>query len=961
MAQQTAAPPLLPHDKGDIPLCQPFPLPPQHPQPPLPPPRVRIMRPGVGRRQDLPSLPLPPLPSEFVDVGPALPPSSLCPPTPTHPPPATAVRARVIGVPGGVGHGGGGIQVPAEVPPPPPQVLTGGEGGALVLGGDDLPQCVVLDLQGNVVVQEPPPPHTPAPPHQSAPPAPPYLVDQPILVQVGHGATQTRAGGGAGGNILGSYTEIAQGKRGVERESQVGGGSIKLTNGVTKAEFEPRWSFRGMEVKVDQIPSAPLPPPPPPPPTEDSAGEEEEDHGEEMGRPRRKSAKRARQRWKSISEVEGGRGTGGRSRRPTPAPPRPRIKAKGEDVEEAPVAAGVGIEVATAEAGEDEELPVWARRLSSVRVLEGKWVVGVAATNEVLQETLEAHSRSVLCDYIKSHPSSLEQRHKTKCQASRIMWHHQRVSFDGVPFTILSSNDLKCAFAMNYKLKRKNKGSGENNTEQKGEMIGDFGGGGGGGGGARGGGEDYHHQQHQQQQPTGNNHHHHHSSPPPPPASSEQPKRKYKDIWFTSCPARITVKVIVKYPGFAVSPGALAGERKAVMKALRRELVQGGSPQREELFHVTLPLRRLHNHPLRGHSRGIHPSVDAKVVALLREGITAPKVIQRLLERHVEATMASDPVPPHPEDRAFHPRLKDVANLVYTRCRQLGIATRRRPPDQPPLHAPHRKRRRSRRPRGEDGEGDGEGDGDGDGDGGCDDALGASTLQEAVQTFCTEESEQGSLGEGRDMGRGTAGEVAGLAEMVRGQLDTLRGLTYTLQEVGPLQEVYQGLQGLISQYVAPAGTGTGLGGGALGEVAQPTATFILQDPATVDNLALPPSGPCVAEVPDLTLQDKDGADGTNKPRGTAGLRQLRPPVALQCLTTSMVPTLVSQLPRAPTHAPPPHGVASPAPAPPTYQTLAPVAQDGNPPVHLSLPPYFYYVQEVTVPETSQTWTYSTSS
>lgn len=51
--------------------------------------------------------------------------------------------------------------------------------------------------------------------------------------------------------------------------------------------------------------------------------------------------------------------------------------------------------------GEDEELPVWARRLSSVRVLEGKWVVGVAATNEVLQETLEAHSRSVLCDYIK--------------------------------------------------------------------------------------------------------------------------------------------------------------------------------------------------------------------------------------------------------------------------------------------------------------------------------------------------------------------------------------------------------------------------------------------------------------------------------------------------------------------------------------------------------------------------------
>ena len=402
--------------------------------------------------------------------------------------------------------------------------------------------------------------------------------------------------------------------------------------------------------------------------------------------------------------------------------------------------------------------------------------------------------------------------------------------------------------------------------------------------------------------------------------------------------------------------GAVAGERKAVMKALRRELSQGITPQREELYHVTLPLHRLHNHPLQGRSRGIHPSVDAKVVALLREGVTAPKVIQRLLERHVEVVTAGDLVPPHPDDRAFHPRLKDVANLVYSRCRQMGITARRRPPDQPPLDAPHRKRRRTRRTKEE-----GEGEGEGEGEAGCEEPLGASTLQEAVQTFCTEESERGSDGggEGRDGGRGRTGEVGGLAEMVRGQLDALRGLTYTLQEAAPLQEVYQGLQTLINQYMAPPGTT--LAGTALTEVPSATATFILQD-TSGDPLTLTPGGPCVTEVSDsLVMQDKDNGDGGGKTRGGAALRQLRPPVALQCVTTSMVPTVVSQISRPPTHPPPPHVVTSPATAPPTYQTLAPVAQDGPPPVHLSLPPYFYYVQEVTVPETTQTWTYSTSS
>lgn len=48
-----------------------------------------------------------------------------------------------------------------------------------------------------------------------------------------------------------------------------------------------------------------------------------------------------------------------------------------------------------------QDLPVWAQRLTSVRVLDNKWVVGVASSSDILQQTLEGHSRSVLCDYIK--------------------------------------------------------------------------------------------------------------------------------------------------------------------------------------------------------------------------------------------------------------------------------------------------------------------------------------------------------------------------------------------------------------------------------------------------------------------------------------------------------------------------------------------------------------------------------
>lgn len=83
-----------------------------------------------------------------------------------------------------------------------------------------------------------------------------------------------------------------------------------------------------------------------------------------------------------------------------------------------------------------------------------------------------------------------------------------------------------------FSFQRKNKGGGDG-QQQKGQVEGaEFGVEGGhvGGGGDGGGVESL--------QVNGDTHQ---GSP-----KDVLPKKKYKDIWYTSCPARITVKVIVK-------------------------------------------------------------------------------------------------------------------------------------------------------------------------------------------------------------------------------------------------------------------------------------------------------------------------------------------------------------------------------------------------------------------------------
>ncbi|KAK8752425.1 hypothetical protein OTU49_005544 [Cherax quadricarinatus] len=855
-----------------------------------------------------------------------------------------------------------------------------------IIVGEEVARCVVVDLQGNMVAQE----------HASVQaPAVPCIVDEQLLVEATHDhqPRHTRTSDSTnnsrtcdesnscvkGNKNISFYVEGAENKvsRKPEKKKCKNNMNSKFNSSKMTSHSDFRWDVDEDIVKSEYTLVSE--------PEQEDLTVKSECEVLNFVRARRKSANKARLKWKKIHEVDTIGKFGRKRKMHLNILPRKKHASEADDPLESIVNEAVVL-----------DLPVWAQCLTSVRVLDNNWVVGVAASKEILHQTLEGHSRSVLCDYVKSHPSSLQQRHLARSQASRIMWHHQRIEFDGVPFSIVSSDDLKCAFGMKYKTKRRDPSKpAENIIAERPE--GNF-------------GQEGRADEHRGQTATRNVH-----KNPTRGGVDESvvPKKRYKDVTFTSCTARITVKVIVKYPGYAVPSHAMLTERKLMLKALRRDMSNGLDLEKEEFYHVTLPLSSVHNHPLQGRSRGVHPSISNKIKELISDGITAPKVIKGILDSHVEMQHVGDMIVPQPDDRAYYPRLKDIANLVYYLGKKMGITAKRKvSSEQVTLETSQRKRRKQKRAR--------SGENEIVSDNVMSDSmpLQASTLQEAVQTFCTDESERGSLGdlEGRGclpttdvVSKDGHGEVGCLAEMVRGQLDTLRSLTYTLHEAVGLQEIYQSLQVILNQYVsnqhhalqdgiteAPAVSNQHhtLQDGITeapavsnqhhalqdGITEAPAATFIIQDPI-VDPLSTSPAqGVPVSTAEHVVISERDetGSGITSKPRSVQNIssqhvRQLRTPVALQCLATSMVPTLtVSQLSRSGSQNPHQthivtsvsHGGNNTTTTIPTqtFQTLTPATQDGSPaPLHLSLPPYIYYVQEVTVPESSQNWTYTTSS
>ncbi|CAL4124804.1 unnamed protein product [Meganyctiphanes norvegica] len=452
----------------------------------------------------------------------------------------------------------------------------------------------------------------------------------------------------------------------------------------------------------------------------------------ENKRPSRKSAKEARKTWIARHEIED---ISNNIRKPKYKPFHPVKKIQIQE----------GIDSVS------PPLPIWAKNLTSVRLVDNAWITGFVSSEKELQEAIEGHCRSILCDYIKSHPCTMKNRHIQRNQSSRLMWKNARVEFDGIPFTINSSDERRCIFAMNYKRKEKI----VSKSTKKDDMI-------------------EIEQEHPYLTVQGE------SSQTPVKGFDKSdtkciPKtRRYKDVNFTDCPAKILIKSIEKYPEYAVPQTSLLPEKKSQLSRLRQDLqIINSTIIKEHLYHITLPLESCHNHSLTGRSRNIHPDIVSKVKEYVNQGCTTPKIIKGLLMAYIESVHENDLISPQKQDRAYYPEVRDIANIIHTHCKKNGIIGKRKSFSGVSCSdIKKRKRLKKKRVSQDD----------------------STTLQEAVETFCKCEPVPSRVGFVE------VPDVVSMADMVRSQLDSLRALTYSINQPTELSDIYKSLQNMINHY-----------------------------------------------------------------------------------------------------------------------------------------------------------------
>ncbi|RXG67868.1 hypothetical protein Avbf_04444 [Armadillidium vulgare] len=98
----------------------------------------------------------------------------------------------------------------------------------------------------------------------------------------------------------------------------------------------------------------------------------------------------------------------------------------------------------------------WFKSLDNLMITSDNFAIGTTISEINLNEILDSYCRSLPCDFVKSHPSSLKRKQEQNHSSSRFLWQMKNIPFDGIPFCVISHEILKCKFSMNYNTKISN-------------------------------------------------------------------------------------------------------------------------------------------------------------------------------------------------------------------------------------------------------------------------------------------------------------------------------------------------------------------------------------------------------------------------------------------------------------------------------------------------------------------------
>jgi len=152
-----------------------------------------------------------------------------------------------------------------------------------------------------------------------------------------------------------------------------------------------------------------------------------------------------------------------------------------------------------------------------------------------------------------------------------------------------------------------------------------------------------------------------------------------------TCPARIYVKKVRKFPEFRIDPN-LEGKnvRQAQERALTALRLAGVHDGGEERYYVQLPLPLAHEYhdvddipmdPDEGDSQGqrLNPEVMHKIRELVARGVSGIYTVKHCLKEYVEKELFINLEPPPRHNKSYFPTIIDIQNHIHQA--QMALAT----------------------------------------------------------------------------------------------------------------------------------------------------------------------------------------------------------------------------------------------------------------------------------------------